>query len=82
MTTALLIIDVQRVITSGPFAAHDSEGVVARINEVAARARGAGVPVIVIQHEDDGPLRHDSEGWQLDPRLTNSPSFSSTAVAE
>ena len=73
MTTALLVIDVQRAITSGRFAAHDSEGVIARINAVAARARDAGVPVVVIQHEDDGPLRYGSDAWQLDPRLTTSP---------
>jgi nicotinamidase-related amidase len=47
-------------------AAFDIDRVVDRINEVAARARTAGAPVFLIQHEeDDGPLRFSAAGWQL-----------------
>lgn len=73
MNTALLVIDVQQLLCNGDEAAHDIERVIDRINGVAVRARAAGAPVFMIQHEDDGPLRHGSDGWQLDPRLSVQP---------
>jgi len=69
MKRALLVIDVQQALCTGPWAAFDIAGVIERINAVAAKARAAGAPVLWIQHEDDGPLRRGSEGWQLDGRL-------------
>ena len=66
MTTALLIIDVQQGLCTGAHAAFDVAGVLARINHVAALARGAGAPVVLIQHEaPEDPLRYGSAGWQL-----------------
>ena len=66
MKTALLIIDVQHGLCTGEEAAFDVENVIARINEVAAKARAAGAPVILIQHEEDsGLFRFDTRGWQL-----------------
>jgi len=65
MTTALLIIDVQRALTAGPEAALDVDEVLARVNELSARARAAGAPVVVIQHEDDGPMRFGTTAWEL-----------------
>jgi nicotinamidase-related amidase len=41
---------------------------------LAAQARAAGVPVILIQHEEDaGPMRHGTAGWQLCERLVLRP---------
>ncbi|WMD21222.1 cysteine hydrolase family protein [Achromobacter seleniivolatilans] len=71
MTTALIVIDVQRALfeTSPPPA--DAASVVARINMLADRARAAGVPVIYVHHESPGSaLAHGQPGWELDPRLT------------
>jgi nicotinamidase-related amidase len=66
MTTALLIIDVQRALCSGEYQCHDIHHVIETINGLSARARKAGVPVVLIQHEEkDSPLAHDAEGWQL-----------------
>jgi nicotinamidase-related amidase len=66
MTTALLIIDVQHALCSGPYEAFDAAGVIDRINAVSRRAREVGAPVVVIQHEAaGGPLAHGSPGWQL-----------------
>ena len=65
MTTALLIIDVQTALCTGEWAAFDIERIVDRINVVSAKARAAGAPVILIQHEDDSLLRHGSHGWSL-----------------
>ena len=66
MKSALLIIDVQRALCAGEWAAFDIDNVVARINTVSAQARAVGVPVVLIQHEEaDGPMQFDTEGWQL-----------------
>jgi len=71
---ALLVIDVQQALCSGPYAAHDSAGLVERINAVAARARAAGLPVFLVQHESaDGLLARGSPGWQLAEGLVVAP---------
>ena len=70
MTTALLIIDVQQALCTGEFAAFEVERVIDRINLVSRKARAAGVPVVIIQHESQGgPFQHGTEGWQLAKRL-------------
>lgn len=74
MKSALLIIDVQHALCCGEWAAHHIDRVVDRINAVSAKARAAGAPVILIQHEEDeGPLQFGSEGWQLYVRLATKP---------
>jgi len=65
MPTALIIIDVQQALCSGPSAVADAARTIDNINGLARRARAAGAPVIVVQHEDDGELAHGSAGWQL-----------------
>ncbi|WP_039783079.1 cysteine hydrolase family protein [Herbaspirillum huttiense] len=65
MTTALLIIDVQQALCTGPEAVDNGETTIASINLLSANARVAGAPVIFVQHEDSGSLQHDSTGWQL-----------------
>jgi len=65
MTTALLIIDVQRALCVGDEAAFQVAEVLARINELSARARAAGAPVVLIQHDDEGPMRFGTSGWEL-----------------
>ena len=52
MTTALLIIDVQRALCSGEYQCHDIHRVIDTINGLSSRARKAGVPVVLIQHEE------------------------------
>lgn len=66
MSAALLVIDVQQALCFGEEAAFGSEGLIERINLLGARARRAGVPVVLVQHEEDeGPLKRGSEGWAL-----------------
>jgi nicotinamidase-related amidase len=66
MNTALLVIDVQQGLCEGEHAAFESQAVIARINQVSAKARAAGAPVIFIQHESGaGYLEHGSREWQL-----------------
>lgn len=66
MPSALLVIDVQAALCSGPYEAFEAKRVIDRINLVSGRMREAGALVVLIQHEStDGPLVHGSPGWQL-----------------
>lgn len=71
MTTALLIIDLQRVLCTGDYACHDVDAVIGRINGLIAQARERATPIVFVQHEEDAwePMRRGSDGWQLDDRL-------------
>lgn len=64
-STALLVIDVQNGVVTG---AHNRDEMIANINTLIDRARAEGVPVIWVQHSDDG-LKRDSEEWQYVPEL-------------
>lgn len=66
MSTALLIIDVQKALCSGKYEVFESQRVIDRINQVSEKVRKAGEPVIVIQHESKGgPLDYNTDGWRL-----------------
>lgn len=68
--TALLIIDVQHVLSDGHYAVFESKQVIERINSVSHAAREHGALVVVIQHESTGgALDHGSVGWQLAANL-------------
>jgi nicotinamidase-related amidase len=73
MRSALLIIDVQHALCTGEYAAFDIERVIERINAVSAKARAAGAPVVLIQHEDAGVLEFGTDGWQLAAALATHP---------
>jgi nicotinamidase-related amidase len=75
MNTAVLVIDVQQGLCEGDGAAFDCEGTIARINLVTRKARQAGAPVVLIQHESQsGYLEHGSAAWQLANGLEVQPS--------
>ena len=63
--TALLVIDVQNGVVDN---AYERDAVVANIGRVVAKARSEQVPVVWVQHNDEGLIR-DSEEWQLAPEL-------------
>lgn len=74
MTTALLIIDVQRALCSGEYEVLESRRVIERINQVTRVFREAMAMVVVIQHEEPGsPMAHGADGWKLDPDLQVQP---------
>ncbi|WP_419709479.1 cysteine hydrolase family protein [Pseudomonas sp. NFX224] len=74
MTTALLIIDVQQALCSGEYKCFEIERVIKTINDLSTRARNAGVPVVLIQHEEaEGLLTYDAAGWQLAEGLQTAP---------
>ena len=63
--TALLVIDVQNgVVAKG----YERDKVIANIAKVVGKARGAGVPVVWVQHSDEG-LPKGSHEWQIVPEL-------------
>ena len=73
MSTALLIIDVQRALCAGEYECFDIKRVIDTINGLSAKARKANIPVILIQHEEEGDLlQFNSEGWQLAEGLETS----------
>lgn len=63
--TALLIIDMQRDVVGGAF---EVDRVVNNINVLIDKARSEAVPVIWVQHSDEG-MAEGSEGWQYIPEL-------------
>ncbi|MEX3777638.1 cysteine hydrolase family protein [Pseudomonas sp. MYb118] len=74
MASALLIIDVQQALCAGEYECFEIARVIDTINDLSARARKAGVPVVVVQHEEqDGPFKHGADGWQLAAGLNVAP---------
>lgn len=66
MSAVLLVIDVQQALCFGEEAAYDSARLIERINQLSEKARRAGVPIVMVQHEEDeGPLARGGEGWAL-----------------
>ena len=68
--TALLVVDVQVGIIDG-FSAYRGGEVLDRINTLLDRARGAGIPVIYVQHDgaEDHPLKPNTPAWQIHPAI-------------
>lgn len=63
--TALLIVDVQKGVVEG---ALRRDEVIANINTLLGKARAEEVPVVWVQHSDDG-LKYGSEIWEYVPEL-------------
>jgi len=64
--TALLVIDVQNGIVAGTY---NRDGVIRNISTLIDKARAENVPVLWVQHSDDGDLSRGSESWQYVPEL-------------
>ena len=64
--TALLVVDVQKGVVAG---AHERDAVVANINTLVEKARSSDVPVVWVQHSDEG-LARGSEEWEIVPELS------------
>lgn len=67
--SALLVIDVQQDVVAQAYA---RDAVIANINLLVDKARASGIPVIWVQHSDDG-LVHGTDGWRLAPELKPAP---------
>jgi nicotinamidase-related amidase len=64
--TALLVVDVQNGVVGG---AHQREAVVANIGSLVGKARQERIPVVWVQHSDEG-LPRGSDEWRIVPELT------------
>jgi nicotinamidase-related amidase len=64
--TALLVVDVQNGVVEG---AHQRDAVVANVGSLVEKARRDRVPVVWVQHSDDG-LARGSDEWRIVPELT------------
>lgn len=64
--TALLVVDVQSGVVAGN---HERDAVVANVASLVDKARAEDVPVVWVQHSDDG-LAHGSDEWQIVPELS------------
>ncbi|HET6909942.1 MAG TPA: isochorismatase family protein [Mycobacteriales bacterium] len=63
--TALLVVDVQSGVVAG---AHARDAVVANVGSLVDKARQEGVPVVWVQHSDEGLVR-GSDDWEIVPEL-------------
>jgi nicotinamidase-related amidase len=63
--TALLVVDVQNGVVEK---AHERDAVVANVGSLVERARQEQVPVVWVQHSDDG-LARGSDEWRIVPEL-------------
>jgi nicotinamidase-related amidase len=66
--TALLVVDVQNGVVKG---AHKRDAVIANIRSLVEKARRERVPVVWVQHSDQGLLRGTND-WQIVPELAPS----------
>jgi nicotinamidase-related amidase len=64
--TALLVVDVQNGVVAG---AHARDAVVANVGALVEKARREHVPVVWVQHNDQGLVRGSDE-WRIVPELT------------
>ena len=71
MTSALLVIDLQRGMFSQEQAPHDGEAVLARVAGLLGRARERGLPVLHVRHDGGpgDPLERGTEGWDIHPAV-------------
>jgi len=71
MTHALIVIDMQQGSFTPEVAREDADGLVARLNTLAARIRQARGTVIFVQHDgpEGDPHHPDLPGWHLLPEL-------------
>jgi nicotinamidase-related amidase len=63
--TALLVVDVQNGVVAG---SHERDEIVANVGTLVERARREAVPVVWVQHSDEG-LERGSDDWRIVPEL-------------
>lgn len=68
--TALLLIDIQQGLIDSPDGLYEADDVIGRCADLLQRARAAGVPVLHVQHNEEGSeLDRASPGWQTHPSV-------------
>lgn len=65
MNRCLLIIDVQNGVFHMKQPVHNAEALIENLTRAIGWARGKGVPVIYVQHENKTFLKKDSADWDI-----------------
>lgn len=67
MTTAVLVVDVQRALVEGTHAVPGADALLTRLRGLVDRARSAGVIVVYVQDNGvhDRLIRRGTPGWEL-----------------
>ncbi len=75
MTSALVIIDVQKGMWSPGFAPYDDQGVLTRIAGLIEKARAAKTPIMYVQHHGDGdhPFQPGKPGFPFHDAIAPQP---------
>ncbi|MEF7439369.1 cysteine hydrolase family protein [Paenibacillus lautus] len=75
--SALLVIDVQNEMFQVHDPVYEEDRLLHNLKQLIAKARSGGIPVIYIQHNDEG-LKAGSEAWKINPEIT--PAMSDTVI--
>ncbi|MFB4331827.1 cysteine hydrolase family protein [Paenibacillus sp. CR_12] len=75
--SALLVIDVQNEMFQVNDPVYEGDRLLHNLKQLIAKARSGGIPVIYIQHNDEG-LKAGSEAWKINPEIT--PAMSDTVI--
>ncbi|AYB47491.1 cysteine hydrolase family protein [Paenibacillus lautus] len=75
--SALLVIDVQNEMFQVHDPVYEGDRLLHNLKQLIAKARSGGIPVIYIQHNDEG-LKAGSEAWKINPEIT--PAMSDTVI--
>jgi len=69
MTSALLVIDVQKGLFEKSTPIYQAHQLLLNINSLISKARRKGTPVFFIQHSSEKNLEMGSDGWKLHPDI-------------
>ena len=67
--SALIIVDVQNGVIGKDNETYQSEKLLSNLEYLIEKGRKANVPIIYVQHNQDGQLEHGTNDWQIHDTL-------------
>lgn len=67
--TALIIVDVQNGVLGKENETFQSEKLLSNLEYLIEKGRKSNIPIIYVQHNQEGQLEHDTFDWQVHNRL-------------
>lgn len=67
--SALVVIDIQNALFEEAVKPYQCEIFLSNVSTVLAAFRSRNLPVIYVQHTEDGNFREGSHGWQIYPQV-------------